>query len=398
MLESVSFAFESLRGNRLRTALSLIGIVIGVASVVAVTTIAGSGAADVRRQFEAYGLDAVQILPSWDNTTGVQLLRLDSSLAAAIQREIPDAKAVLSRSELPGRLAHARSAKNATVIAVDSPYAAAMGAKMAIGSFFTPEDEYRARNRIVLGSDLARELFPEGEPVGKALQFTANGANSSFEVIGILAPKDAFFLDDWNTSAYIPFSTASRRISGNLDPSILTVVARSRDRVMALGDSLTSFLTARTGNPASFRVISPKEWAEQNEQLTRTISLILGGVARDQPPRGRHRDHEHHARVGDRAEKGDRPQEGPRRHGAGYSSPVPRPRPPSSPSRAGPSASLQASGISYLAVQAFKWHFVASLGTAAIAVGVSMATGLFSGLYPAIRAARLDPVEALSAE
>jgi ABC-type antimicrobial peptide transport system permease subunit len=397
MLESVSFAFESLRGNRLRTALSLIGIVIGVASVVAVTTIAGSGAADVRRQFETYGLDAVQILPSWDNTTGVQLLRLDSSLAAAIQREIPDAKAVLSRSELPGRLAHARSAKNATVIAVDSPYAAAMGAKMAVGSFFTPEDEYRARNRIVLGSDLARELFPEGEPVGKALEFTANGANSSFEVIGILAPKDAFFLDDWNTSAYIPFSTASRRISGNLAPSILTVVARSRDRVMALGDSLTSFLTARTGNPASFRVISPKEWAEQNEQLTKTISLILGGVAAISLLVGGIgimnimlvSVTERKKEIGLRKALGATGRDIRRQFLVEASVLT---------VAGGALGLLFGFGISYLAVQAFKWRFVASFGTAAVAVGVSMATGLFSGLYPAIRAARLDPVEALSAE
>jgi putative ABC transport system permease protein len=397
MLESVSFAFESLRGNKLRTALSLIGIVIGVASVVAVTTIAGSGAADVRRQFEAYGLDAVQILPMWDNATGSQLMRLDASLAAEIQRELPDAKAVLSRTELPGRLAHARSSKNASVIAVDSPYAEAMGAKLSIGSFFTPEDEYRARNRIVLGSDLARDLFPEGEPVGKSLEFTANDTSSSYEVIGVLAPKDAFFIDDWNTSAYIPFETAARRISGSLEPSILTVVARSRDRVMALGDSLTAFLTAKTGNPGAFRVISPKEWAEQDEQLTRTISLILGGVAAISLLVGGIgimnimlvSVTERKKEIGLRKALGATGRDIRRQFLVEASVLT---------FSGGALGLLFGFGISYLAVQAFKWRFVASLGTAGIAVGVSMATGLFSGLYPAIRAARLDPVEALASE
>jgi putative ABC transport system permease protein len=397
MLESVEFALESLKGNRLRTVLSLVGIIIGVASVVTVTTIAGSGAADVRRQFESFGLDAVQVMANWDPTTGQPSLTLDASLASDIMRNVPDAKAVLSRSMLQGRLAHDRSVQQASVGAVESPYFEAMSAGFSLGHAFTPDDEYRARAVIVLGAELARNLFPEGGPLGKTVTVSLNNVPATFEVVGVLAAKEPFFMDEWDRSAYVPFATVQRRLIGSIGTDALTVVARGRDRVMALGDSLSAFLLAKTADPNAFSVISPKKWAEQNEKMTRTISLILGGVAAISLLVGG---------IGvmnimlvsvteRRREIGLRKALGATRRDIRNQFLVEA----SVLTVAGGALGLGFGFlISWFAVRAFHWQFVASFGTAGLAVAVSVATGLFSGIYPAIRAARLDPVEALASE
>lgn len=394
LTEALRIALRGILSNRLRSLLSLIGIVIGVASVVAVTAIAESGTADVRKQFEAFGQDAIFVFPGWDSQGPT--LEFTPELIAKLA-QVPDVRAVLRRNSLGGQFHAGRNTGSGEVIAVDSLYFQAMGATLDQGRVPDNLDEYARRAVVVLGGTLARQLFPEGAPVGKPVVVQLDKRAYQLEVIGVLNDKPRVFVDDWDHSAFVPYPWVTGRVSGVSRPQLLAVFATQRERVLNLADQLERFFLETTGQPGAAEVSSPRKWAEQNEQMTQTISLILSGIAAISLLVGgigvmnimlvsvaeRKRE------IGIRKALGATPQHirlqflvesvlltllgGLLGLAVGYA-------------------------VAALAVAAFHWAFVTSAGTSLLAFAVASGTGIFFGLYPAIRASRLDPVEALAAE
>jgi len=392
IVEYVRTALQSFSGNRLRAGLSLIGVVIGVGSVVAVAGLSASGAADVRRQFEAFGLDAVQVFPNWQGEG--RPLPLDDALAAELMRELPDAAAVLRKSQLGGGLTRGRHASQASIIAVDPRYFAFMDASIDFGRGLAADDEYRAAPVVVLGSKAAADLFPEGQALGKTVQASIGQGSSTLTVVGVLASKRSMFMDDWDRSAYVAFGMAARRLVGGLEAHSLSVVAKDRSRVLSLATGLERFFLERTGSPNAFWIDSPKRWAEENEKMIRSLSLFLGGVAGISLVVGCIGIMNIMlASVSERTrEIGVRKAVGASRIEIAMQFVVET----SALTLAGGLIGLGLGlGAARLAVGAFGWAFVASPFAAALALIVSVAVGLAAGVYPAVRASKLDPVIAL---
>ncbi|MBU0926333.1 MAG: ABC transporter permease [Spirochaetes bacterium] len=393
--EYLRTAWQSFSGNKLRAGLSLVGVVIGVASVVAVAALSSSGAADVRRQFEAFGLDAVQVFPNW--RADGRPLPLDDALASRILRELPDAAAVLRKAQLGSGLGNGRRRSESSLVAVDPRYFLYMGAGLDQGRSLDATDEYRARPVAVIGAKAALDLFPEGEPLGKTIQASIGDSVATLTVVGVLAEKSSMFMDDWDRSAYIAFGAAAKRYVGGLEPQGLSVVARDRSKVVSLAAELERFFLERTGDPEAFWVDSPKRWAEENEKMIRSLSLLLGGVAGISLVVGCIGIMNIMlASVSERTrEIGVRKAVGATRREIAAQFIVET----SALTLAGGAIGLALGFLAArLAVKAFGWDFVASPGAAALALGVSVAVGLAAGVYPAIRASRLDPIVALAAE
>jgi len=395
LAESLRIALSGFLANRMRSILSLIGIVIGVAALPIFTAIAESGTADVRRQFDAFGQDAVFIFPGWDSQG--PSIGFTPPLLNEIARTVPQVKAVLRRSTLNGPLHAGRRSSSGELVAVDSLYFSALGASIDQGRTPDSADEYTRRAVVVLGSELARQLFPEGQPIGKAVVAQIDKKALQLEVVGVLKEKPRVFIDDWDRSAFVTYTWVTGKLYGTFPPQLLAVVATEREQVIPLGRALERYFLEKTGKPDAVTVQSPKQWAEQNEQITKTISLVLSGIAAISLLVGgigvmnimlvsvveRKRE------IGIRKALGATPQhirlqflvEAVLLTFIG-----------------GLLGLIIGYGIAYLTAGAFHWVFIASPGTAVLAFVVSTGTGVFFGLYPALRAAKLDPVEALASE
>ena len=225
-LDLLGFALGALRGHRLRTALSVAGVAIGIASVLTLTALGEGARRYIVDEFATLGSNLVIILPGKVETTGgmpfggvTHDLTLEDHAALArlgrLRRTVPLAVATETlRFQGLGR--------SVPVLGTTAGYLEIRRLRMAAGSFLPPGDPDRAGTEIVLGTKAARELFRGENPLGQVLRV----GPARFHVVGVLAPRGPSLLGvDLDEAAFIPVGTAMRLFNRT---SLFRIVAEVR--------------------------------------------------------------------------------------------------------------------------------------------------------------------------
>ncbi len=270
-------AVETLRAHRLRSLLTMLGIVIGNASVITLVGV-GRGAQNLAEsQLSTLGANVLFVVPG-TNDTRRQGIELPKTLvledARAIAEQVPSVRRVapqISRSEV---VQSGGQSVTANVLGVTPEFPAVRRFEVAKGRFITAGDEASARSVVVIGPDLVGKLGLTGEVIGRSLRVGA----SSFEVIGVLEPKGAVFGANQDENAYIPLSTMVSRLSGR-DPtygvslSFISVEARDEGSVGAAEFQITNLLRQR------HRILRENDFVVRSQQDALTIvGTITGGL------------------------------------------------------------------------------------------------------------------------
>ena len=214
--ETVRMALSTLRSNRLRSLLTMVGIVIGNASVITLVGVGRGAQLLAEGQLNNLGANVLFVVPGNTNARRQGVTRPKTLVledAEAIATQVPSVKRVapvINTNQVVQ--AGARSSTGA-VFGATSEFPPVRGFDVAKGRFINAKDVAGAKAIAVLGSDLRTKLFPTGSAIGQQVRI----GNQSFEVVGVMAPKGAVFGSNQDENTYIPITTMVNRITGR-DP------------------------------------------------------------------------------------------------------------------------------------------------------------------------------------
>jgi putative ABC transport system permease protein len=410
--EAFRIAIRGLQANRLRATLTMLGIVIGVAAVIAMLSIGRGAQASITSQITSMGTNLLFVRPGASSSEGVrsasgsqETLTLDDANALVDPVLAPDVVAAAPQSGTFGQIVFEGNNTNSQVVGITQDYATVRNLTLSEGEFIT-SDEVEARSLVaVLGATIVTSLFNDIDPVGESIR--VNGM--SFKVIGVLAAKGGTGQGSSDDQILIPLTTLQTRLSGRTmfrGASVIQTINVQVTSSKAIGNAtqeIAAILRDRHNilYEDDFSIQSQEDMLASASQISGVLTIFLGGVAAISLLVGgigimnimlvsvteRTREIGVRKAVGARKRDvlGQFLTEAVLLSLAGGAGGI----------LLGIGASRLLSGMS---IGGSSFTTVVGVDFVVLAAAFSMAVGLFFGIYPAQRAASLRPIEALRYE
>ena len=284
-LLTAMIALRALRRNKLRSGLTALGIIIGVASVVAMVAVGNGAQSNIQSQVAALGQNLLMVFAGSRRAGGVNSgLGSASTITLAdaetIGREVTDVVAVSPEVSTSAQaIANGRN-WSTTVVGESPDYLKIRDWKLSAGSMFTEREVRSAAKVGIIGSKTAYELFGPLNPIGQ----TVRVKNIPFVIIGLLESKGAGMGgQNQDDRIIIPYTTAMKRITGEKYLRSVNVQIVTAARMEIAQQQITSLLRQRhrvaTDRDDDFNIFNQKEIADTVSSITTVITLLLGAIA-----------------------------------------------------------------------------------------------------------------------
>jgi putative ABC transport system permease protein len=285
IVESIKMATTTLVANKLRSSLTMLGIIIGNASVIAMIGIGEGAQKYIAKELESLGPNVLFVIPGNRETQRISL-DLPKTLvltdAEAIASQVPSVQAVAPEFNSRSLVTYRNKNTNVNLIGTTPGFLPVRQFDVARGRFLTNLDIKRSNQVVVLGADLAERLFEKVDPVGQQLRLK----NVTFQVIGVLQSKGSNLGVDYDDAAFVPITTMANRIAGRTSPygielTYLVAAAKDADSVDAAEFQITNLLRLRhklTGED-DFTINTQKDALETVGKITGALTLMLAAIA-----------------------------------------------------------------------------------------------------------------------
>ena len=400
---SLGSALEALWANRLRSLLTALGVIVGVAAVIGVVTLTQGTSALINSRLTGLGTNVLTITPGAVQTGGAfsaagtrQSLTLDDATAVATVPHVTSVSPVIG---VVGQIIYGSQNWNTRVQGVYQTYQAIGDWQLAEGAWFSQGDEDGAQPVAVLGQTTSSNLFGATvtDPIGQTVLINSQ----AFRVVGVLQAKGASLGGNQDDVIFVPFAAMQERLNNAQFLSQIAAQVDNANNVNTAQTAVTSLLEQQhslpAGGPDDFTVRSSNQLVQTAQTFTQTltfllvgiaaISLIVGGIGIMNIML---------VSVTERTrEIGVRMALGARRRDIRNQFLI---EALTLSASGGAIGILIGLGLGFGLTNAFSLPFALSPISIALAVGVSAAIGVGFGLYPAVRASLLDPIVALRTE
>ena len=396
MFEDFINALQNFKQNKTRTFLSLLGVIIGVASVILIRTLGQSATENVKKSFGSSGLDIIKISSGFMNRRSASRIQFNESFRTELWENIENIKKIHLINNLSATLVYGDLSVNGSGVAIEHDYLQMYNFELEYGNFFSVTDNISGSQKIILGSEVAQALFPEGNALGKKIILISSNIRFGFEVVGVLKEQSGG-MENPSTSVYIPRGFYSKKIQPN--PIASSIVCQVTDQKLStkVAENIKSYVEEKSGVENILNIMSMATFLEQYDQIMGTMTLLLSGVAAISLLVGGVgimnimivTVTERKKEIGIRKALGASPRAIKLQFLV-------------------ESATITLFGgflgvivgiaLSGIVVFAMNWEFAIQWGACLLSFFFSAFVGVFFGLNPASRAAKLDPVAALSAE
>jgi putative ABC transport system permease protein len=284
LIQTIPTALGALRSNKVRSILTALGIIIGVAAVIAIVALGQGATASVQGQLQGLGTNVLTISPQSSRTAvsagqgaGITLKAAD---AEAITERVPSLAGVSPVVSGSAQVIAGGANWSTRIQAVTPDYQSIQDWRIGSGRFFTAEDNTAANSVAVIGQTVATNLFPNGEsPLGQLVRIR----NMPFTVIGVLASKGTGPGGDQDDTVLIPFQTGQVRLFGATSINQIVVEVADTKEIDSATQQVTQILrqrhNLRTNQPADFTIRSNNDIIQRLSGVTQTMTMLLGGVA-----------------------------------------------------------------------------------------------------------------------
>jgi len=400
ILDLFKMAIRSLISHKLRTFLTALGIIIGVASVISMISIGEGARQQTLSTISKFGTNIITIKPGNKKSRHVSTGKVDTLMlkdATFIEQNVPLITGVAAQVYRSAQLKFRNKNTNTTVRGTGKNYRRLANFEMQKGRYFNQQEINVAKRVCVLGATVVKNLFAEANPLGETIK--VDGKN--FMVIGMTEPKGALSWFDPDDQIFIPVSTAQKRVFGMNHIQSIDVQASKIEDLEVIKEDITQLLRIRhniaNGKENDFYVQNSSQWLNSWGDAAKTFTYLLGGIAAISLMVGgigimnimlvsvTERTRE----IGIRKAIGAKKKEILEQFliesvlisflggGAGV---------------------LLGIGISEIVSNIGEWETIVSTQSILLAFGFSVGIGIFFGFYPANKAANMNPIEALRYE
>ena len=281
LIEIFKSALRGVSANKMRSGLTMLGILIGVGAVILLVAVGNGSKVAVEKSLQSLGTNTLTVSSGRSVSSSTYSTDLTLSIVEALKdtNAAPDVKSVSPVVSTSQTLTFGDTDHTATVIGTTRDYLEANNSKIASGEWFTDEDMNNAARVLVIGSTTAEELYGTADPVGQELSV----GGQIFTVIGVLAEKGSSGFNDPDDTAIAPLPAVRKALTGYGPINSIVIQAVSADAVSAAQAEVTAILNTKmhvtsTSN-TPYQIRSASQLLETRTATAETFTTLLGAVA-----------------------------------------------------------------------------------------------------------------------